>query len=170
MSSNNPRSLRKTADNRSPMGLSERGQTNIDYIISLLILLVFISGTVFFTGSPLYTSQNSDLDYTVDAQRMLVDLEYNTLTGEDGDVSSSLINSFVASGNVSGDLRLEEGLNANVSFEPVGSTDPASIFNNASDVRSAGEPIPNTVTSSADNILMVDNREVKITLTIWRDL
>jgi len=147
----------------------DRAQTNLDFSIALLIIAGFLSTTVFCGGSFIYDIGQNELDYNTEAQESLNTLERQLQSENPRHINQSEVSTLVQSDDVNDYLRLEEGLNGNLTFEPVDIGNPPSAFSDSESLH-AGKDIPNTVTSSATTTIRVDNREVRVTVTIWRDV
>ena len=145
-----------------------RAQTNLDFSIALLIIASFLGTTIFFGGSFIYDIGQNELDYSLQAQESLNTLEHQLQSGDSRYLDQSEFSALVESGDVDDYLALDEGFNGNLTFEPVDTNNPPSAFA-TDDTLYAGKDVPNTVTSSARTTLRVDNREVRVTLTLWRD-
>lgn len=151
---------------RSP---HSRAQTNLDFAIALLIVAGFLSTTIFFGGSFIYDIGQNELDYSIEAQESISTLERQLQSENHRHVDQSEFSALIQSNDVNDYLRLEEGFNGNLTFEPINGDNPPSAFS-ATELLHAGKEIPNTVTSSASTTIRVDNREVRVTATIWRDV
>lgn len=145
-----------------------RGQTNLDFSIALLIIAGFLSTTIFFGGSFIYDLGQNDFDYNIEAQEALTTLEHQLQSEDYNYVDQSEFAMLVESEDVDDYLRLTEGFNGNLTFQAVDPENPPSAFTDHS-ILYAGKDIPNTVTSSKSTIIRLDNREVRVTATIWRD-
>lgn len=145
-----------------------RAQTNLDFSIALLIIAGFLSTTIFFGGSFIYHIGQNEFDYSLQAQESLNTLEQQLQSEDSRYLNQSEFSALVESNDVDDYLRLDEGFNGNLTFEPVDDSNPPSAFV-TNDTLYAGKDIPNTVTSSAKTTLRIDNREVRVTLTLWRD-
>lgn len=149
-------------------GSTSRAQTNLDFSIALLIIAGFLSTTVFFGGSFIYDISQNELDYTLEAQQSLDTLEQQLQSDDSNYIDQTEFRTLTQSGDLDSHLQLGDGLNGNLTFVPVNASDPPSTFSDSSELYS-GKEIPNTVTSSASTIIRIDNREVRVTLTLWKD-
>lgn len=147
---------------------TNRAQTNLDFSIALLIIAGFLSTTVFFGGSFIYDINQNELDHSLEAQQSLDTLEQQLQSDDPNYIDQAEFRTLTQSSDVDSYLRLGEGLNGNLSFSPVDASDPPSAFQDSSKLY-AGKAIPNTVTSTASTIIRIDNREVRVTLSLWRD-
>ena len=145
---------------------TNRAQTNLDFSIALLIIAGFLSTTVFFGGSFIYNINQNELDYSLEAQQSLDTLEQQLQSGDPNYIDQAEFRTLTQLSDIDSYLRLGEGLNGNLTFTPVDASDPPSVFQDSSKLY-AGKTIPNTVTSTASTIIRIDNREVRVTLSLW---
>jgi len=158
-------------DNRSTVPVG-RAQTNVDFVVALLILLTFLTGTLFTAGSPLLGGDRSQIDHRLDAQRILVEIT-GELTDDDGQLNEAETRAMITSGNldpylstgpdVSGNLTLRPAINWTSSRNTV-----PSLFE-PSPERTVGEPVPKTATSTASTTVLLDNRGTRMELILWVD-
>lgn len=147
-----------------------RGQSNVDFVIALFILLVVCSAVVFAPGSPLLAVAQSGTDQQIDAQRTATEL-----TTELGDMNGQL-NSAAVEAIVDGSEPLDDytstadeiGVNITLYNPTLSGNSNASLLTDDG-VRHAGEPIPEGAASSAVKAVRIDNRPVMLEVSVWRD-
>lgn len=162
---------------------STKAQTNIDFALALLILIGFLTSTILLSGSPIFGIERSDINYEIDAQKQLVDLEYEHLQPSDGTTTREQLVSIRDSDDLSAYIDLPENTQGNLTIKPANRSNEevsderdynhrkylhGKMFDSNEDEWYVGDTVPNTVISSAATVIEVDTREIRIELRIWR--
>jgi len=145
---------------------TRRAQSNVDFVIAMFILIVFLTATLFTAGSPLLEGGRSEVDYRLDAQRMLVELTAQ-LSDDNGQLSDSKTETMLSSG-LEAYVSTGDRIEANLTVRPTNINDSAPLFDGDSE-RTVGPRIPDTKTSTAAKTVRIDNRVTRMELALWVD-
>lgn len=157
----------KAMNQTKPVASTGRAQSNVDFVIAVFIMLIFFTATLFTAGSPLLESERSEIDYQIDAQRMVVELT-EQLSDDAGHIHATDVETMIDGGDLSPYLSTEDSVEANVTLRPTDERNPASLFDGEVE-RTIGSPIPQTVTSRAAKTVRIDNRGTRLIVTLWVD-
>lgn len=145
---------------------TRRAQSNVDFVIAMFILIVFLTATLFTAGSPLLEGSRSEIDYRLDAQRMLVGLT-EQLSDDNGQLSNAKTETMLEDG-LDSYVSTDDDINANLTVRPTNPDNRAPLLGEDSE-RTVGPRIPDTKTSTAAKTVRIDNRGTRIELALWVD-
>jgi hypothetical protein len=165
--------MKDTTFNFSIGGSEDRGQSNLDFSIALLIYISFISATFFLGGSPLVDQSSAAVDLKTEAETALVQVEQEALMNDAGQYDEGEIESFTASGSVTTYADIPSDLNANVVFastpRSINTDHQSSLLASDSDNKKrVGDEKPKVGVTQSTTTIYLDGRPVRVTVNVWR--
>jgi len=139
----------------------------LDFVIAMFILIVFLTATLFTVGSPLLEGSRSEIDYRLDAQRMLVELTAQ-LSDDNGQLSNAETEDMLSNG-LDAYVSTDDSIKANLTVRPTDAANTAPLFFGGDSERTVGPRIPDTKTSTAAKTVRIDNRGTRMELALWVD-
>lgn len=147
-----------------------RAQSNVDFVIALFILLVFFSAILFAPGSPLLEAAQAGTDDRIDAQRVAAELS-TELGDANGKLNTAEVEAIVDGEEPLDDYTsVSDDYGVNITLWDL-STDGqyGSLFGLNENTRQAGDSTSQVSSwSTAVKTVRIDNRPVRLYVTVWR--
>jgi uncharacterized protein (UPF0333 family) len=156
------------------MKMKSRGQTQLDFGISILLFFVFLTTVVTVPASPVFLGGYYTNDLATDTHQTAVYISESALTNAQGEITNQEINDLLKSGSpMESYIRSDDDLNGNVTLQYADNIEgsptdrgkpPSSIPGGRGSI---GPTPPDIGTETISKMAVVDGKLVEIQVTLW---
>jgi hypothetical protein len=147
-----------------------RGQSQIDFMIGVFIISVFVGATLFISGSPLVAGSGEDVDLQSEAERLLIQFEKNALTDESGAIDQTKIeNTVIATDDVDQYTTTKKDINRSVVLSTTNSSNKPTVFDGRGEEIVIGSEPRNIGVYTSSTTIYLDGVPVRVKMVVWWD-